>query len=57
MAVGTSQGANCTSGATLGFSILLKDACSSVLPQGAGIRTSHLLITSQPALPAELRPP
>ena len=59
MAVAASQGANCTSGATLGFSILLKDTstCSSVLPWGAGIRTSDLLITSQPALPTELQPP
>ena len=45
----------CTSGATLGFSILLKDTstCSSVPPRGAGIRTSDLLITSPPALPTE----
>ena len=53
------QGANCTSEATLGFSILLKDTstCSSVPPWGAGIRISDLLITSQPALPTELQPP
>ena len=59
MAVAASQGANCTSGATLGFSILLKDTstCSSVLPWGARIRTSDLLITRQPALPTELQPP
>ena len=49
----------CTSGATLGFSILLKDTstCSSVPPRGAGIRTCNLLITSPPALPTELQPP
>ena len=37
MAVAATQGANCTSGATLGFSILLKDTstCSSVPPQGS----------------------
>ena len=37
MAVAAPQGANCTSGAILGFSILLKDtsACSSVPPQGS----------------------
>ena len=35
MAVAAPQGANCTSGAILGFSILLKDtsACNSVPPQ------------------------
>ena len=45
MAVAASQGANCTSGATLGFSILLKvtSTCSSVPPQGVGIPTSDLL--------------
>ena len=37
MAKATTQGANCTSGAILGFSVLLKDTstCSSVLPQGS----------------------
>ena len=37
MAVAATQGANCTSGAIWGFSILLKDilTCSSVLPQGS----------------------
>ena len=37
MAVAVTQGANCTSGAILGFSILLKDTstCSSVPPQGS----------------------
>ena len=41
----------------LGFSILLKDTstCSSAQP-GAGIWTSDLLISSRPALPAELQP-
>ena len=41
-----------------GFSILLKDTstCSSALPR-AGIWTSDLLITSRPALPAELQAP
>ena len=41
----------------LGFSILLKDTstCSSAQP-GAGIWTSNLPITSQPALPAQLQP-
>ena len=40
----------CTSGATLGFSILLKDTltCSSVPPRGAGIRTGDPLITWSP---------
>ena len=49
------QGANCTSGALVGFSILLKDTstCSSV----PGIGTSDLPITSPPALPTELQPP
>ena len=42
----------------VGFSILLKDTstCSSALPW-ARIWTSDLLITSRPALPAELQPP
>ena len=50
---------SCTSGAILGFSILLKDTstCSSVPPRGAGTQTSNLLITSPPALPTELHPP
>ena len=49
----------CTAGATLGFSILLKDTlrCSSVPHRGAGIRIDDLLITSPPALPTELQPP
>ena len=50
----------CTSGATLGFSILLKDTLTygSVPPRGAGIPwTGDLLITSPPALPTEPQPP
>ena len=42
----------------VGFNISLKDTltCSSALPR-AGIWISNLLITSRPALPAELQPP
>ena len=57
MAVAATQGANCTSGAILGFSILLKDTstCSSVPPQGS--RGFEPAITGPPALPTELHPP
>ena len=53
MAVAATQGASCTSGAILGFSILLKDTstCGSVPPQGSwGFEPA---ITSPPALPTE----
>ena len=56
MVEATTQGANCTSGAILGFGILFKDtSCRSVPPQGS--RDSNLPITSQPALPTELQLP
>ena len=53
MAEAAMQGANCTSEAILGFSILLKDTltCSPVPPQGSGDS-----ITRRTALPTELQP-
>ena len=60
MAVAATQGANCTSGAILGFSILLKDTstCSSVPPQGGpGIWTSdHQLYPLSYSRPGLLSP-
>ena len=54
MAVAATQGAICTSGAILGFSILLKDTstCIPVPPRGARIWAGDLLITSPPATAA-----
>ena len=61
MAVAAPQGANCTSGAILGFSILLKDtlACSSVPSQGSrGFEPATFQsLDHQLYLPTELQPP
>ena len=59
MAVAAPQGANCTSGAILGFSILLKDTSAYFSPTlgEPGIWTNDLPITGPPALPTELQPP